>query len=100
MAQPTTFLLQFLEQNPSGDAPDVSCATHTRTNAREDPDQDPPGFAPAFSGTETLTKTIEDPDQDPHFLATQTGTRPRETADQDASIRSYFAIPRVLCSSS
>ncbi len=53
-----------------------------------------------MAGTLTVTLTTESSDQDPQSLGTRTGTRANETPDQDAAIRSYFAIPRAECSSS
>jgi hypothetical protein len=125
MTKPATFLLWFQEEHPAIDsALDILCGTQTVTATHEDQDQDPRGLAPAFAGTSTFTRTHEDPDQDPRvlapalagtttatfttensdhhtqFMATQTGTKASETPDQDANIRSYFAIPRTVCSSS
>ncbi len=124
MATPATFLLQFQERHSPSATPNVSCGTETVTATMEDSDQDPRGLAPAFAGTETVTNTLEgsdqdaqgfapmfagtqtatftteDSDQDPQRLGTETGTRTQETPDQDVSIRSYFAIPRAVCSSS
>jgi hypothetical protein len=75
-------------------------ATQTVTKTIESSDQDPRGIAPLFAGTGTQTFTHENPDQDPRDMGTKTGTRTKEASEQEASVQSYFAIPRAECSSS
>lgn len=123
MPSSATFLLQFQEKHPLAESAGALCATQTLTATSEDADQDPAVIEPILGATATMTKTVEDPDQDPQLpawyagtqtltethetpdadpqsMGTQTGTRTIESPDQDATIRSYFAIPRATCCSS
>jgi hypothetical protein len=121
MSQAATFLLQFQTHHPRSAGRDSLCATATITATIEDADQDPGSLVPALAATQTITNTVEDADQDPAdvgqiLAATATMTKTREDPDQDpqqiagigtmkspdenATVRSYFAILRSTCSSS
>lgn len=96
-----TFLLQVQEEHFPATSPTILCGTQTRTATIEESDQDPRGLAPILMATRTATQTIESSDQDPQILAsTASQTFTIEEPDQDPRPRSYYAIPRAVCSSS